>query len=98
MILPKKIINRDSGKSIARTDRLLRTRDETKHRITIYLDAAIVAHYKQAARDAGVGYQTLINRALRQTVQANNVLPQHIKEDLLKDSEFLESLKSALYR
>lgn len=68
---------------------------EVKKRITIYLDADIVEHFKSAATGKE-GYQTLINRALRRSVQNESALPEHIKESLLKDEEFLQNLKSAL--
>jgi len=35
-----------------------------KTRITIYLDAGIVRHFKAASERTGKGYQTLINEAL----------------------------------
>jgi uncharacterized protein (DUF4415 family) len=35
-----------------------------KTRITIYLDDAIVAHFKDISERTGKGYQTLINEAL----------------------------------
>ncbi len=86
-------------REINRTDRpAITLKDETKDRITIYLDSEIVAHYKQTAKESGIGYQTLINRALRQTVQTANVLPEHIKEGLLNDNEFLQNLKSAILK
>lgn len=40
-------------------------RDAGKTRITIYLDDAIVARFKELSEESGKGYQTLINEALR---------------------------------
>ena len=45
--------------------------DPNKVRITIRLDADIIEHYKNIVHDAGGGnYQTLINDALRDHIQA----------------------------
>ena len=47
--------------------------DPNKVRITIRLDADIVDHFKQIVHDAGGGnYQTLINNALRENLQARD--------------------------
>ncbi len=90
-------INKLGWREINRTDRPAVTfNNENKSRITIYLDADIVEHYKNTAKESGVGYQTLINRALRNTVGAKNVFPEDFKENLLKDEKFLQNLKSAL--
>jgi uncharacterized protein (DUF4415 family) len=40
-----------------------------KSRITIYLDNAVIQSFRQRAEDEGKGYQTLINEALRASVQ-----------------------------
>ena len=39
-----------------------------KTRITIYLDDAILEEFRTRAEEAGMGYQTLINDALRETL------------------------------
>jgi uncharacterized protein (DUF4415 family) len=84
-------------KHIARADRpAITLKTENKSRITIYLDVDIIEFYKQAAAQNEVKYQTLINRALRLSVETETVLPNHIKESLLKDEQFLQNLKSAL--
>ena len=47
--------------------------DPTKVRITIRLDADIVDHFKNIVHKAGGGnYQTLINDALREHIQAQD--------------------------
>ena len=54
-----------------------------KTRITIMLDDAVLAAYK--ARAGGRGYQTLINEALRRSLEADDikeVLRQVIREEL----------------
>lgn len=37
-----------------------------KTRITIYLDDAILAEFRERAKEEGTGYQTLINQALKE--------------------------------
>ncbi len=47
--------------------------DPNKVRITIRLDADIINHFKAQVNNAGGGnYQTLINDALREHIQAHN--------------------------
>jgi len=47
--------------------------DPNKTRITIRLDADIIDHFKQQVIDAGGGnYQSLINAALREYIEASN--------------------------
>ncbi len=64
--------------------------DPNKVRITIRLDADIVEHFKQVVLDAGGGnYQTLINDALREHLQARDArlektLRRVIREELKK--------------
>ena len=57
----------------------------TKQRVNIYLDSAIVEHFKAEAGERG--YQTLINEALKNSIQAKtiektirNVIRQELKE------------------
>lgn len=63
--------------------------DPTKQRITIRLDADVVAHFKSRVHEAGGGnYQTLINEALREHIQAHDkaleeTLRKVIREELL---------------
>jgi uncharacterized protein (DUF4415 family) len=66
--------------------------DPTKVRITIRLDADIIEHFKSQVIEAGGGnYQTLINNALRQHIQADDKelerrLRKIIREELKKAS------------
>lgn len=47
--------------------------DPNKVRITIRLDADIINHFKTVVNNAGGGnYQTLINEALREHIQAHD--------------------------
>lgn len=62
--------------------------DPNKVRITIRLDADIIEHFKNIVHEAGGGnYQTLINDALREHIQAHdkgleNTLRKLIREEL----------------
>ena len=62
--------------------------DPNKVRITIRLDADIIEHFKSIVHDAGGGnYQTLINDALREYLQAHDkglekTLRKVIREEL----------------
>lgn len=71
---------------------------DVKSRITIYLDADIVIKFKDIGEKENVGYQTLINDALRKIVDGitKEAEKQELKEDLLKDKKFLRRLKAAI--
>ena len=43
-----------------------------KKRITIYLDADVIDSFQKQAEQKGVGYQTLINAALREASRPGN--------------------------
>ena len=71
---------------------------EAKNRITIYLDADIVEHFKTQAEISKTGYQTLINQTLREKInnpQANKNADELI-EKLLQDKTTLSRLKAEL--
>ena len=54
-----------------------------KQRVNIFLDGAVVEHFKSKAGDRG--YQTLINEALKQAIQAETlegVVRKTIREEL----------------
>ena len=59
-----------------------------KTRITIYLDDAIVAGFRERGEAQGKGYQTLINEALSASLDASNeavtisTLRQVLREEL----------------
>ncbi|NEP35631.1 MULTISPECIES: BrnA antitoxin family protein [unclassified Moorena] len=46
-----------------------------KTRITIYLDDEILANFREQAETAGIGYQTLINEALKKHLQCPSEQP-----------------------
>ena len=64
--------------------------DPSKQRITIRLDADIIDHFKGIVHAAGGGnYQTLINNALREHIEAHHreledTLRKVIREELRK--------------
>jgi uncharacterized protein (DUF4415 family) len=64
--------------------------DPNKVRITIRLDGDIIEHFKKIVRQAeGGNYQTLINEALREHIQAHDnglekTLRKVIREELQK--------------
>ncbi len=61
-----------------------------KTRITIYFDDDIIEAYRKMGDDAGRGYQTLINEALRRSISAGSVpvdartLRRILREELSK--------------
>jgi uncharacterized protein (DUF4415 family) len=71
---------------------------EAKNRITIYLDADIVEHFKMQAEVSKTGYQTLINQTLRETIDGSNTTKKadEVIERLLKDKTALSKLKAEL--
>jgi uncharacterized protein (DUF4415 family) len=57
-----------------------------KQRVNIFLDGAVIEHFKSKAGDRG--YQTLINEALKQAIQAENiegVVRKTIREELRRN-------------
>lgn len=64
-----------------------------KNRITIMLDPDVIEHFKAEAERSHTGYQTLINKTLRETMNAKTTDPI---EKLLKDKKALKRLKAKL--
>jgi len=60
---------------------LAKLQDEAKGktRITIMLDNFVIEAFRELAEAEGIGYQTLINRALRRTL-----IDEHITEESLR--------------
>ena len=57
-----------------------------KQRVNIFLDGAVVEHFKAKAGDRG--YQTLINGALKQAIQAETlegIVRKTIREELRRE-------------
>ncbi len=76
----------------------LKTVKEAKSRITIYLDADIVEHFKNAAENSKTGYQTLINQTLREKIDGSQKIEKadEVIEKLLQDKAALSRLKAEL--
>ncbi len=64
-----------------------------KDRITIMLDPDVIEHFKTEAERQHIGYQTLINKTLRESMSAKTADPI---EKLLKDKRALKRLKAKL--
>ena len=71
---------------------------QAKNRITIYLDADIIEHFKAQAEISKTGYQTLINQTLRETVDGSQTAKKadEVIERLLQDKTALSKLKAEL--
>ena len=71
---------------------------EAKSRITIYLDADNVEHFKTAAEKSKTGYQTLINQTLREKINDSQTAAKAdgFIERLLQDKDALSRLKAEL--
>lgn len=71
---------------------------ESKNRITIYLDADIVEHFKAEAEKSNLGYQTLINQALREKISGEQKIDKSddLIEKILNDKKALTRLKAEL--
>ncbi len=85
-------------KKISRAERpnaaINKSLQESKNRITIYLDADIIEYFKNAGHEAKEGYQTLINRTLREVIKGGH--GRSLQADLLNDQHFLAELKTKL--
>jgi uncharacterized protein (DUF4415 family) len=72
-----------SGKLVLRKRGVTGAILPNKQRVNIYLDSAIVEHFKAKAGERG--YQTLINDALKQALQAESIettIKKTIREEL----------------
>ena len=78
-------------------DKLVKNK-EAKNRITIYLDADIVEHFKNEAENSKTGYQTLINQTLREKIDGSQNINKadELIERLLQDKTALSRLKAEL--
>ncbi len=76
----------------------LKLQKEAKNRITIYLDADIVEHFKIEAELTKTGYQTLINQTLREKIDGSQSAKkvEEILENLLQNKSALSRLKAKL--
>jgi predicted DNA binding CopG/RHH family protein len=77
-----------NAKKLKEFPELERLQAETgrKARITIMLDSVVIAAFKAMAADLGIGYQTLINRTLRESLDKKpldeEALRRVIREEL----------------
>ena len=78
--------------------RNLRAASRGKTRVTMYLDNDVLTRFREMAEAGNVGYQTLINHALRETVTGdpNAQNTEDLKSELLSDKQFIRRLKSVL--
>lgn len=67
---------------------------ENKKTITIMLDPDIIEHFKAQAETSRMGYQTLINQTLRDSIDDSPVSDPI--ERLMKDKKALRRLKECL--
>lgn len=95
----KKRFRRIEGEDLADLKtRIARTRRSTKSRVTIYFDFDVIERFKEMAAERSVGYQTLMNEAMRNYVdeQSPNSPKRSVGDDLLNDKMFIERLKKTL--
>ena len=66
---------------------LARLQDEAKGktRITIMLDKVVIEVFKELAAGEGIGYQTLINRALRESLERRQIDEQTLRRVLREE-------------
>jgi Uncharacterized protein conserved in bacteria len=79
---------------VAHKTRIAIATNKKKRRVTIYIDSDIIDSFKERARREHIGYQTLMNEALREVVTEPST--EGVKEELLRDEKFLKRLKTAL--
>ena len=72
----------------------------TRLKITINLDGDLIDYFKSQGEEEGVGYQFLINQALREHVEGSRPerMAREIGDILLNDNYFLETLSRKLSR
>jgi uncharacterized protein (DUF4415 family) len=75
-----------------------KTAGGSKSRITIMLDTDIIEYFKKQTEGTTMGYQTLINQTLRETINSpqTNKNADELIERLLRDKAALSRLKAEL--
>ncbi len=88
----------EGAELVALKRRVATATSEKKSRVTIYFDSDIVRRFKELSESEGVGYQTLMNQALRTFIDGMraDIAKQDLKNDILKDKKFLKRLKTVL--
>lgn len=60
-------------------------RQRGKTRITIYIDDDVLEAFRQRADEAGLGYQTLMNQALREHLSGSRPLDEETLRRVLRE-------------
>ena len=70
----------------------------TRVKITINIDSDIVKHFKDLSKERGLGYQLLINEALREQIEGSSVerMAKEVGQILLSDPSFVEKLSEKI--
>ncbi len=73
-------------------------RRHTRLKITMNIDGDIVDFFREKSLGGGLGYQQLINQALREYIEGNTPerLAKEVREALLDDEAFLKRLSLLL--
>lgn len=53
--------------------------ENVKIRVNMFMDLDVVEHFRKLAKDKGLGYQTLINQALREHVSGLKSLERRVE-------------------
>ena len=77
----------DTAQRAREIPHLARLQDETtgKSRITIMLDNLVIEAFRELARAEGVGYQTLINKALRECLSNEQLTEESMRRVLREE-------------
>lgn len=54
--------------------------ENVKIRVNMFMDLDVVEHFKALSKELGLGYQTLINQALREHVSGKKSLEKRVEE------------------
>ena len=85
------------GKYKVRRSRFVVKPQETKVKISLYLDGDILEYFrKRAAEPHAAPYQTQINNELRQIMKNDSMDAPSLEKDILNNKEFLRALKKKL--
>lgn len=54
--------------------------ENVKIRVNMFMDLDVVEHFRKSSQETGLGYQTLINQALREYVSGRKSLEKRVEE------------------
>lgn len=54
--------------------------ENIKIRVNMFMDLDVVEHFRKQAKEKGLGYQTLINQALREHASGHKSLERRVEE------------------